>query len=105
MVVPKILLRITMGQISLWSRICIFVNLVICVHNFSFNQRLRVKKISREVVSLVQVILFEIECAIFYTNLHELFSQFMRLTVWVNFGKFMDNCWISGQGMADMEKI
>ena len=25
----------------------------------------------------VQVILFEIDCAIFYTNLHELFSQFI----------------------------
>ena len=32
-----------------------------------------------------QVIIFEIDCAIVYTNLHELFSQF------INSGKFMEN--------------
>ena len=53
----------------------------------------------------VQVILFEIDCAIFYTNLHELFCQFISWTNWVNSGKFMDNCWISGQVMADMENL
>ena len=40
----------------------------------------------------VQVILFEIDCAIFYSNLHELFCQFISLANWVNSGKFMDNC-------------
>jgi hypothetical protein len=40
----------------------------------------------------VQVILFEIDCAIFYTNLHESFCQFISCTNWVNSGKFMDNC-------------
>ena len=40
----------------------------------------------------LQVILFEIDCAIFYTNLHELFGQFISWTNWVNSGKFMDNC-------------
>ena len=39
----------------------------------------------------IQVILFEINCAIFYTNLHELFCQFISWTNWVNSGKFMDN--------------
>ena len=29
------------------------------------------------VIISVQVILFEIDCAIFYTNLHELFCQFI----------------------------
>ena len=53
----------------------------------------------------VQVILFEIDCAIFYTNLHELFCQFISWTNWVNSGKFMDNCWISCQVMADMKKV
>ena len=53
----------------------------------------------------VQVILFEIDCAIFYTTLHELFCQFISWTNWVNSGKFMNNCWISCQVMADMEKI
>ena len=53
----------------------------------------------------IQVILFEITCAIFYTNLHELFCQFISWTNWVNSGKFMDNCWISCQAMADMKKI
>ena len=43
----------------------------------------------------LQVILFEINCAIFYTNLHELFSQFISWTNWVNSGKFMDNHWIA----------
>ena len=55
--------------------------------------------------SIVQVILFEIDCAVFYTNLLELFFQFISWTNWVNSGKFMDNCWISCQVMADMEKI
>ena len=54
--------------------------------------------------NLVQVILFEIDCAIFYTNLHELFRQFTSWTNWVNSGKFMDNCWLSCQVMADMKK-
>ena len=53
----------------------------------------------------VQVILFEIDCTSFYTNLHELFFQFISWTNWVNSGKFMDNCWISCQVMSDMEKI
>ena len=42
---------------------------------------------------------------IFYTNLHELFCQFKSWTNWVNSGKFVDNCWISCQVMADMQKI
>ena len=54
---------------------------------------------------VLQVILFEIDCAIFYTNLHELFCQFISWTSWVNSGKFMDNCWISCQVMADMKKV
>ena len=40
----------------------------------------------------LQVIVFEIDCAIFYTNIHELFCQLISWTNWVNFGKFMDNC-------------
>ena len=32
----------------------------------------------------VQVILFDIDCAIFYTNSHELFCQFITWTNWVN---------------------
>ena len=52
-----------------------------------------------------QVILFEIDCAIFYTNLHALFCHFISWTNRVNFGKFMDNCWISCQVMADMNKV
>ena len=50
-------------------------------------------------------ILFEIDFAIFYTNLHELFCQFISQTNWVNSGKFMHNCWISCQVMADMKKV
>ena len=53
----------------------------------------------------IQVILFEIDCAIFYTNSHELFCQFISWTNWVNSGKFMDNCWISCQVMADKKKV
>ena len=30
-------------------------------------------------LQVVQVILFEIDCAIFYTKLHELFCQFIRM--------------------------
>ena len=53
----------------------------------------------------VQVILFEIDCAIFYTNLHDLFCQFISWANWVNSAKFMDNCWISCQVVADMKKV
>ena len=35
----------------------------------------------------LQVILFVIDCAIFYTNLHELLRQFKSWTNWVNSGK------------------
>ena len=42
---------------------------------------------------------------LFYTNLHELFCQFISWTNWVNSGKFMDNCWKSCQVMADMKKV
>ena len=48
---------------------------------------------------------FEIDCAIFYANLHELFYQFISWTNWVNSGKFMDNCWISCQVMAGIKKV
>ena len=51
-------------------------------------------------VVFVQVITLEIDCAIFYTNLHELFCHFISWTNWVNSGKFMENCWISCQVMA-----
>ena len=54
---------------------------------------------------LLQVIIFEIDCAIFYTNLHDFFCQFISWTNWVNSGKFMNNCWISCQVMADMKKV
>ena len=54
---------------------------------------------------LIQVILFEIDCAIFYTTLHELFCQFISWTNLVNFCKFqfLNNCWISCQVMDGME--
>ena len=51
-------------------------------------------------VNNVQVVLFEIHCGFFYTNLHELFRQFISWTNWVNSGGFMENCWISCQVMS-----
>ena len=57
-----------------------------------------------KVLSQVQVILFKIDCAFFYTNLHELFCQFISWTNWVKSGEFTDNCWISCQ-VDDMEKV
>ena len=64
------------------------------------------KKIKIGRKALIQVILFEIDCTIFDTNLNELFCQFISWTNWVNSGKFMETeyCWISCQVMADMEK-
>ena len=59
----------------------------------------------QEKLEKVQVILFEIDCTIVYTNLHELFCQFISWKNWVNSGRFMDNCWILCQVMADTEKI
>ena len=53
----------------------------------------------------VQVILFEIDCAISYTDLHELFCQLISWTNWVNSGKLIDYCWISCHVMADMKKV
>ena len=41
----------------------------------------------------------------FYTNLHELFCHFISWANWINSGKFMDNCWISIQVLADMKKV
>ena len=38
----------------------------------------------------IQVILFEIDCAILYTNLHALFCQFISLTNWVNLWTFAE---------------
>ena len=37
-----------------------------------------------------------------YTNC---FFRFIKWTNWVSYGKFMDNCWISCQVMADMENF
>ena len=51
---------------------------------------------------LLQVILFEIDCTIFYTIF---FCQFITWTNWVNPGKFMDNCWLSCQAMAKFMTI
>ena len=34
-----------------------------------------------------------------------MFCQFISWTNWVNSFKFMDNCWISCQVMADMKKV
>ena len=53
----------------------------------------------------IQVILFEIDCAIFYTNFHELFRQFISWTEFGNSGKSSDNFWMSYQVMANMEKF
>ena len=55
--------------------------------------------------SAIKAILFKINCAIFYTNLHELFCQFISCTNWVNSGKFINNCLISCQVMAGMKKV
>ena len=41
----------------------------------------------------------------FLRSIAQLFCQFISWTNWVNSGKFMDNCWISCQVMADMETI
>ena len=41
----------------------------------------------------------------FETNLHDFFLSVHKLKNWVNSGKSMDNCWISCQFMADMEKF
>ena len=65
----------------------------------------RQKLVGKPEAGKVQVILFEIDYAIFYTNLHELFCQFITWTNWENTGKFTDNCWISCQVMADMKKV
>ena len=56
-------------------------------------------------VVLLQVTLFQINCDFFYTNSHDLFCQFINWTNWVNSSKFMDNCWISCQVMADTENF
>ena len=53
----------------------------------------------------VQVILFEIDCAFIYANLHDLFCQFISWTNLVNSGKSMDNCWTSCQVMTNMENF
>ena len=44
-----------------------------------------------QVLTCIQVIPSQIDCSIFYTNLHELVCQFISCTNWVNSGKFMGN--------------
>ena len=39
----------------------------------------------------------------FFTQIY--MNCFVSWTNWVNSGKFMDNCWISCQVMADMKKV
>ena len=46
--------------------------------------------VAQKQVSFLQVILFEIDCAIFYTNLHEMFCQIIILTNWVNLWKIAE---------------
>ena len=42
----------------------------------------------------------------FFTQIYmNCFFQFISWTNWVDSGKFMDNCWISCQVMADVEKF
>ena len=50
----------------------------------------------------IQVILSEIDYTIFYTNLHELFCQFISWTHLVNFGKLLNI--MSYQAMAYLRK-
>ena len=57
--------------------------------------------LQNSVLAGIQVILFEIDCATFYANLHKLFGQFISWTNWVNSGKLN---WISCQVMVDMKK-
>ena len=52
----------------------------------------------KSLVLVIQVIFFKIDCPSFYSNLHELFCQFISWTNWVNAGK-------SCQVMADMKKV
>ena len=72
--------------------------------NLSISQKICHSILEWLTCTWVQVILFEIDFAIFYTNLHE-FYQFISWTNWVNSGKSMVNCWISCKVMADMEKF
>ena len=73
-------------------------------HSCSHIALLSILSLMFQRVELIQVILLEIDCTIFYTNLHELFCQFISWTNMVNSDKFIDNWWISFQVMADMKK-
>ena len=63
----------------------------ICTYYISSNFLWYAWKFEKKILPFVQVILFEIDCAIFYANLHESFCQFITWTNWVNSGKFVDN--------------
>ena len=76
-----------------------------CVGVWTFRHNIFFSHLKDMSLIKLQVILFEINWGIFYTNLHELFCQFISWSNWVNSGKFMDNCWISCQVMADMKKV
>jgi hypothetical protein len=82
---PRSSFYVTSGTLKPWSKV---FSIRLCSYHF------------QTLGLVVQVILIEIDCAIFYTNLHELFCQeFISWTNWVNSG------WISCQVMADMEKV
>ena len=72
----------------------------LCCHSFW----LVTMEMCYSLLLVIQVILFEIDCAIFYWNFHKLFCQFIKWTNFGNSGKSMDNCWMSRRVMADMKK-
>ena len=66
-------------RLKLFQRVCLFSRNKIIIYKKS---TLFQPKYGR--IFLLQIILFEIDCAVFYTNLHELFWQFKSQTNWVN---------------------
>ena len=94
-------LRTTKKTISTtWARVARSQKIALCIKNYP----LFYKNLQLRVYTSAQIILYEIDCAIFYKKLHELFCQFISWKNWVNSGKFMDNCWISCQVMKLMKK-
>ena len=71
------------------------------VRNFQNWDRFQTNKL----FPLYRLFFLRLIAQFFYTNLHELFCQFIHWTNWVNSGKSKDNIWISCQVMVDMEKV
>ena len=94
----------SVGQIVHWIKICHTTSVSCQFEHLTSGQNSAVlQSVMWKWGFVLQVVLFEIDFT-FFTQIY-MFCQLISWTNWVNSGKFMDNCWISCQVMADIENF